>query len=123
LQVDGALSFVPASVVLRIAPAPRVTAVPGAPVELLGVAAHEGMVIPVIAIGEKRREMLVCQHAGEVVGLVGGEVLRTGTFDVVPAGPGEPDHVEHDGRRVPPVDVAGAYARVQAAGRLSHLPQ
>jgi hypothetical protein len=118
LRVDGALSFVPASVVLRIAPSPRVTAVPGAPAELLGVATYEGMVIPVIAIGRQRREMLVCQHAGEVVGLVGAEVLLSGTFDVA-----EGEGVRHEGQAVPTVDVSGAYARVQAAGRLSHLPQ
>ena len=122
-RVDGALSFVPSSVVQRIAPSPRVTAVPGAPAELLGVAAYEGLVIPVIAVGKQRREMLVCQHAGEMVGLVGGEVVRTGTFDLAAAGPGEADQVEHEGERVPMVDVAGAYTRVQAAGRLAHLPR
>jgi hypothetical protein len=115
LRVDGALKFVPASVVLRVAPSPRVTAVPGSPPDLLGVAPFEGFVVPVIAIGPARREMVVCQHAGEIVGLLGGEVLRTGHFAMVS---GEPDVVEHEGQHAQLVDVAAVYARVQAGARL-----
>ena len=114
LRVGPALRFVPASSVLRVAPPPRVTQVPGAPAELLGVAPFEGFVVAVIAIGPARREMVVCQHAGEIVGLVGGEVFRTGIFDVVP---GEPDVVEHEGERAEIVDVANVYGRVQASAR------
>ena len=112
LRIEGALRFVPASMVLRVAPSPRVTAVPGGPAELLGITTYEGTVVPVIAIGSARREMVVCQHAGEIVGLLGGEMVRTGTFDVVA---GEPDSLEHEGERARIVDVAGAYARVQRA--------
>ena len=114
LRVDGALCFVPAAVALRVAPSPRVTAIPGAPPELLGVAPYDGMIVPVIAIGAARREMIVCQHAGEVVGLVGGEVVHTGCFDVVP---GRLDVVEYEGQRAPTLDLAAIYGQVQASAR------
>ena len=114
LRVEGALRFVPASTVLRVAPAPRVTPVPGAPAELLGITTYEGTVVPVIAIGASRREMVVCQHAGEIVGLVGGEVVKTGMFDV--AG-GEPDALEHEGERARIVDIARPYTQIQNTSR------
>ncbi len=114
MRVDGALCFVPAAVALRVAPPPRITAIPGAPPELLGVAPYEGMIVPVIAIGSARKEMLVCQHAGELVGLLGGEVVHTGCFDVVP---GRLDVVEHQGSRAPSIDLAAIYGQVQANAR------
>src|ERR1700678_3554938 len=87
LRVGGELRFVPAPVAMRVAPAPRLTSVPGAPPELAGIAVHEGAVVPVVAVGEARGDMVVCQHAGELVGIMGGEVVRTGTFDVAPDRP------------------------------------
>jgi hypothetical protein len=114
VRVDGALGFVPASVALRVAPPPRVTAIPAAPPELLGIAPYEGSIVPVIVIGSARRQMIVCQHAGEILGLVGGEVLRSGSFDAVP---GRVDVVEHEGERAQVIDVAAIYARVQASAR------
>jgi hypothetical protein len=114
LRVDGALCFVPASVALRIAPAPRVTPVPGGPADLVGIATHGGTVVPVVSIGSARAEMIVCQHAGETVGLVGGEVVRTGVFDVVPD---RPEMIAHDGFHVRPLDLATIYARVQSGAR------
>jgi hypothetical protein len=114
LRVDGELRFVSVPLALRVAPAPRTTPVPGAPPELVGIGLHEGVVIPVITVGGARAEMVVCQHAGEVVGVVGGKVVRTGLFDVVPD---RPDLVEVDGAVARPLDVAAFYARVQAGGR------
>jgi hypothetical protein len=114
LRVDGALCFLPASVAVRIAPSPRVTPVPGGPRDLVGVAMHEGTIVPVVAIGTTRTEMIVCQHAGEPVGLLGGQVVRTGVFDVVPD---RPEMVAHEGMHVRPLDVAAIYARVQLGGR------
>ena len=114
LRVDGALRFSPATVALRVVGPPRVTAVPGAPPALLGVALHEGLVVPVVAIGSARGDMIVCQHAGELVGLVGGEVVRTGSF----ARSGEaPDRIEHEGQSVEPLDVGAIYAQVQSRAR------
>ena len=75
LLVDGVLRFVPATVALRVASPPRVTPVPGTPATLIGVTLHEGVVVPVISIGSARTEMVVCQHGGELVGLVGGRVV------------------------------------------------
>jgi hypothetical protein len=114
LRVDGALRFVPASVALRVAAPPRVTPVPGAPQELVGVALHEGAIVPVVAIGPMRSEMIVCQHGGELVGIVGGEVIRTGSFYAVPD---RPERVVHQGESIEPLDVAAIYARLQSSAR------
>jgi hypothetical protein len=58
--------------------------------------------------------MVVCQHAGELVGIVGGDVVRSGSFDVA----GErPELVVVDGERARPLDIAVAYARIQAGNR------
>jgi hypothetical protein len=116
LRAGTSLHFVPASVALRVATAPRVTAVPGAPRDLLGIALQGGVVVAVIAIGPDRGEMLVCQHAGELVGLVGARVVRSGSFDV--AGDGS-DAVVFEGERAEVLDVAEIYSRVQAGGRAS----
>ena len=114
LRVGGELRFVPAPTAIRIAPAPRLTSVPGAPPELVGIAVHEGAVVPVVALGEARGDMVVCQHAGELVGIVGGEVVGTGSFDVVPD---RPDLVLVDGEPARPLDIATVYARIQAGNR------
>ncbi len=116
LRAGTALHFVPASVALRVAPAPRVTAVPGAPSDLLGIALQGGVIVPVVAIGPDREEMLVCQHAGELVGLVGARVVRSGSFEIAPEGS---DAVVFEGERALVLDVAAIYSRVQAGGRAS----
>jgi deoxyinosine 3'endonuclease (endonuclease V) len=90
------------------------TSVPGAPPELVGIAVHEGVVVPVVAVGEARGDMVVCQHAGELLGIIGGEVVRTGSFDVAPD---RPDLVLVDGELARPLDIATVYARVQAGNR------
>jgi hypothetical protein len=114
LRVDGELRFVAAPLAVSVTPPPRVTAVPGAPPELLGITLYEGAVIPVVAVGAARAEMVVCQHAGEVLGLVGGEVVATGSFGVVAD---HPELVQVDGARALPLDVAALYARVQSSTR------
>jgi hypothetical protein len=111
LLVDGALRFVPASVAVRVAAPPRVTAVPGTPPPFVGIALHEGLVVPVISVGSARAEMIVCQHAGELVGIVGGSVVRTGSFGL--AGDAS-DRVEHEGRAIEALDVAAVYAQMQS---------
>jgi hypothetical protein len=115
LRVDGALRFVPAAVAVAVAPAPRVTAVPGAPPDLLGIAMHEGTIVPVLAIGAARSEMLVCRHAGELLGLVGGEALRSGRFTL--EGGERGDALTLDGELAQPLDVGALYARAQTGGR------
>jgi hypothetical protein len=80
----------------------------------VGIAVHEGAVVPVVAVGEARGDMLVCQHAGELVGIIGGEVVRTGSFDVVAD---RPELVLVDGVRARPLDIAAVYARIQAGSR------
>jgi hypothetical protein len=114
LRVGGELRFVPVPAAVRVASAPRLTSVPGAPPELVGIAVHEGAVVPVVAVGDARGDMVVCQHAGELVGIIGGEVVRTGSFEVAAD---RPDLVLVDGERARPLDVAAVYARAQAGNR------
>jgi chemotaxis signal transduction protein len=102
VRIGERAAFVPADVAVRIAPPPPIARVPGAPPELLGVAMHEGAILPVISIGPERERMIVCRHAGELLGLVGGVVERTGLVD-------ESDAVEV-------LDVAAIYARIQTGG-------
>jgi hypothetical protein len=111
IRVDGALRFVPAAVALRVVAPPRITPIRGAPPELLGIAPYEGMVVPVIAIGAARGEMIVCQHAGELLGLVGAELVHTGSFDVLG---GRMDVVDYRGDPAPSLDLAAIYGHVQA---------
>jgi chemotaxis signal transduction protein len=116
LRVEGELRFIAAADALRISPPPRITPVPGAPASLLGVTLHEGAVVPVLAVGSARTDMIVCQHAGEVLGLVGAELLRTGTFD------GAIDGIVVDGQRVAALDLAVLYARAHASPRSRLAP-
>jgi hypothetical protein len=109
LRLDGALRFVPASVALHVAPAPRVTLVVGAPPELLGIALFSGVVIPVLAVGAARAEMIVCQCAGELVGVVGARVIEAGAFDV--AG----DRAAYRDETATLLDVPAFCASVQSA--------
>jgi hypothetical protein len=112
LRVGEKLSFVPASMAVQVAPAPRITPIPGAPPDLLGIALHAGSIVPVLAIGSDRTEMVVCQHSGELLGVVGGRVVKTGSFDVVLE---RPELVEYQGERAAPLEIASLYSQVQAA--------
>jgi hypothetical protein len=111
LRVDGALTFLAAADAVRISSTPRITPVPGAPPALLGVTLYEGTIVPVLSIGSARGEMIVCQHAGEVVGLLGGEIVKTGTFEAADGGVAVGD--EH----APALDLAAIYAQVHASAR------
>jgi hypothetical protein len=114
VRVDGALRFLPAAVALRVAPPPRVTPVPGAPPELVGITMHEGVIVPVLAIGSERGEMIVCQQPAELVGVVGIEIVHTGMFETASEHEGS---VRHEGQDVELLDVATVYERVQSAVR------
>ena len=82
IRIGADARFLPASAVVRLARMPQVTRVPGGPPSLLGLALHEGAIVPVLTLGTSRREMIVCDVEGELIGLVGTEVVRTGSFDV-----------------------------------------
>ncbi|HEY4013219.1 MAG TPA: hypothetical protein VGM06_07765 [Polyangiaceae bacterium] len=115
LMADGVLRFVPATVAIRVASPPRITPVPGTPAALVGVTLHEGAVIPVIAIGSARGEMVVCLHGGELVGVVGGSVVHVGAFERAGAG----DGVMHEGHVVEALDVGVVYTQIQSRSRLA----
>jgi hypothetical protein len=117
LRVEGTLCWLPATTAVKVAPPPRIARVPGAPSELLGVALHEGVILPVIAIGSERGDLVVCSHMGELLGLVGGNVVHAGLLEPVKE---HPELVVLKGQRAKLLDVAAIYARVQAgawAGR------
>ena len=101
LRIDGALAFVPADVALKVVLVPKITRVAGAPPELLGIALHEGQSVPVVSIGAARKTMVICMHAGEPIGLVGGEVVSAGLLG------------EHEVSK--PLDIGAIYARLQAS--------
>jgi hypothetical protein len=114
LRVGSELFFIPAATALHVGPVPLVTSIPGAPPELVGVAMHEGTIVPVVSLGSGGAEMVVCQHAGELLGVIGAHVVQTGLFDVTPE---RADQVLHEGRPVRPLDLASIYARVQSSQR------
>jgi hypothetical protein len=111
-RAGGDARFVPASVAVRVAATPPLTQVPGAPPELLGVALHEGGVVPVLSIGPARGDMIVCRTDGELVALMGGERFVTGTF---PTSADSLDVLEHDGSRYSLLDVGALCAAIGAA--------
>jgi CheW-like protein len=86
LRVAETLVYVAAADAVKLAPIPHITRVPGAPEGLLGVALHEGEILPVVSIGSERESMLVCTHGGALLGIVGGSVVGTGMFDTTPDG-------------------------------------
>jgi chemotaxis signal transduction protein len=125
VRAGEGLRFLPSSVVLRVVAVPPVTAIPGTVPELAGVALHEGVVVPVIVVGARRDVgrapragyqpphdvhdvMVVCHLAGELVGLVGLEVVATGEFQ--PDGDGVRTAT---GEHALPFDFAGIFARVE----------
>jgi chemotaxis signal transduction protein len=140
-RVAGELAFLPASIAMKVMPTPETARVPGAPIELRGVALVDGSMIPVIDLGDpvssplppissRSRElgtlasgmvgaMLVCVVLGEPVGLVGIEILETGRFEVVsvaaPRAPGEQAAVtvRYGTETARSFDVTGAIASVR----------
>lgn len=94
-QIDREIFFLPSTVVLKVVSAPTLSRVPGAPPELAGLALVDGEVMLVIdarpvhariapAMPVRRASMsamLVCNFFGERVGLLGIDVLATGSFE------------------------------------------
>jgi chemotaxis signal transduction protein len=124
-RISEELFFLPAAIARKVLPMPGVARVPGAPQDLVGVALVEGQMVPVVAIGPldtrgsrrpttgarrraDNRPMLVCEYLGETVGLVGLEIVATGTFDAVDA-----EQVVHDGAPVALFDVASVVGRLR----------
>lgn len=105
LSVRGEPRFLPALLVHSVLSCPRISAVPGS---ALGMAWVGGKVIPVARLDERGAHLVVCLAAGEVVGLAGVEVQRSGFFD-----PSE-DGVLCDGVTVRPLDVARELERAES---------
>jgi hypothetical protein len=113
-RASGEARFVPASVAVCVAATPPLTQVPGAPADLLGIALHEGGVVPVLSIGPARGDMIVCHADGELVALLGGESFQTGVFST---SGDSPDVLEHDGSRYALLDVGALCAAIGTAAR------
>ena len=125
-RVAEAHWFLPATIAWKVLPMPDFARVPGAPADLVGVALVEGEMIPVVAIGELERRasrrppavgeqrradnrpMLVCTYLGERVGLVGLEIIATGSFEADDA-----DRVLHSGITAPLFDVSAVVGRLR----------
>lgn len=117
MRLEALPVFLPASIVVEVAPCPRVTRVPGAPPGLLGIALHEGRILPVFSVGSHAGPLVVCNYQGELVGLLGGEIVHAGLFDDADVGP---DSVKHRGERAVVLDLAPIYAQIRGvswAGR------
>jgi len=117
LRAAGDLFFLPAALAVSIDPPPSVVRVPGAPPEMLGIAAHAGEVLPVVALGEDRSAMVVCRVATELLGIVGATIVGAGLFD---GDPSAPERVRFLGESARPLDLPGIYAKLQGgawAGR------
>jgi hypothetical protein len=91
----GSLFGPPPAIAKKVTAIPEMAHIPGAPMELRGVALVDGDMIPIIEVvadpgpsaGPADREkptgaMLVCTVLGECVGLIGIDVLATGFFDI-----------------------------------------
>ncbi len=118
MRVDGQPCFLPASAAVSIDPVPSIVRVPGAPPQMLGIATHEGEVLPVISIGEDRSVMVVCRFAGELLGLLGASVVGAGIFEA--ARQGSADCVLFLGETAKDIDLSQIYATLQGgawAGR------
>jgi len=90
-----ALCFLPSTIAIKVTAIPEMAHIPGAPIELRGVALVDGAMIPIIEVvadgaepsitreraSSDGRAMLVCTVLGESVGLVGIDVHATGFFD------------------------------------------
>jgi hypothetical protein len=114
VETDRGLAFVPAELARRIASIAGVAPVPGVVAPTLGIAVSEGQVLTVLSIGgpdvgRGRQTIVICDLAGEQVGLAGGRLVATGVFEA------DGDGVRHDGRQVPAIDVRALYAHAEAA--------
>jgi hypothetical protein len=118
LRVEGETMFIPAGVALEVTSMPRVTTIAGAPSELLGIALHEGSIVPVLSVGSARTRMVLCTYLGEPVGVTGGDVLHVG---LLPSAGEHGELVVHHGRPARLLDVGALYARVQAGSWMGRL--
>jgi hypothetical protein len=112
VKQGGALRFLPASVVMRITACPPISRLPGTPKQLLGITHTGGEIVPVVgADGESRRTpLLVCLYLGEPVGLLGCDIVSTGSFDVDPSTEGG---VMFDGALARTLDLTAMFASLQ----------
>lgn len=113
-RVAEELCFLPGSIAMKVLPVPEMARIPGAPLELRGVALVDGEMIPVVEVTESASHepsnaMLVCLLRGERVGLVGIDIVATGRFE---AGESSGD-VKFRGELARTFDVASVIAKVR----------
>ncbi len=101
--------FLGADIAVKLAPRPQIARVPGSPPGLLGLALHDGAILPLLEVGRDRATMILCLYRGEQLGLVGAEDVESGVFTAEDGG-----GVQVDGKTIPAFDVGEIYARVHA---------
>lgn len=102
--------FLPAMLVEQVMSTPRLSPVPGSGVQLALV---EGRVLPVIALGDEGRHLVVCHAGSEPLGLTGVEVEQGGKFE---AHDGHEGSVMVDDEVVPPLDLSAELLRASRRG-------
>jgi hypothetical protein len=139
-QAGERLVFVPAAVAREVTALSALTRVPGLEPPALGVALAAGRVVTVLDVGagaEARADeveapaacapspspshdewpmpgcdrAVLCDLAGDVVALSGGEIVATGLFEAAPSG----DGIHWRGADVAPLDVGALYAQAESA--------
>lgn len=108
-RARGQLSFLPASIAVKVMPAPAIARVPGGPAALRGVALVDGDMIAIIEAGDATsKAILVCALLGEHVGLIGVDIVATGRFPAVDGG-----DVRHESEIARAFDIASLIAKVR----------
>ena len=92
----GALGFLPASIVRAIRLDAVVTPYPGTD---LGMSLVAGRVMPVLALGDEGRALIVCDVDGELVGLSGLDPIQSGFLE------GDERGTVQDGVLVPTLSI------------------
>lgn len=128
-RVAEARYFLPATTASKVLPLPGIARVPGAPVDLVGVALVDGEMVPVVDVGggevppsrravtpgrprTDNRPMLLCTCLGERVAIVGLDIVATGLFEALADG-----SVVHDGLPAPLFDVGAVIERLRESRR------
>jgi len=105
VRARGRRWYLPALLVQRVLPTPRLSPVPG---QSLRMALVEGRVVPVVTLGDDGEHLLVCHADGEPLGIAGVDVERSGFFEA--AGDGVRDGDE----MLPQLDLAAELARAKS---------
>ena len=83
VKLGGRARIIPGDVAREVRRGSLVSRVPGSDLHMTLV---RGRVVPVIALGESTDSLVLCEITGEVVGLLGLEVIASGFLDASSSG-------------------------------------